>query len=101
MNTRPSFHSKTFPESQRDILGMIATDHHLGEILYAICQMHDAQAPETICSILLTDAEGKHLLNGAAPGLPTEYSEAIHGMAIGPQEGTCGTAAFRRELVVT
>jgi len=41
------------------------------------------------------------LLSGAAPGLPVEYSEAIHGMAIGPREGTCGTAAFRRELVVT
>lgn len=46
MNTRPSFHSKTFPESQRDILGMIATDHHLGDILCAICQMHDAQTPK-------------------------------------------------------
>ncbi len=80
---------------------MIATDHHLGDILIAICQMLDAEAPETFCSILLTDAEGRHLLSGAAPSLPAEYSEAIHGMAIGPQEGTCGTAAFRRELVVT
>jgi len=80
---------------------MIATDHHLGDILFAICQMLDAEAPDTFCSILLTDAEGRHLLSGAAPSLPAEYSEAIHGMAIGPQEGTCGTAAFRRELVVT
>ncbi|NER60087.1 EAL domain-containing protein, partial [Pseudomonas sp. MAFF212428] len=63
--------------------------------------MLDTQTPETYCSILLADAEGKHLLNAAAPGLPTEYSEAIDGMAIGPHEGTCGTAAFRRELVVT
>ena len=102
MNTRrTSFHSKTLPESQRDILGMIATDHHLGDILSAICQMLDDQAPETFCSILLTDAEGKRLLSGAAPSLPVEYSDAIHGMAIGPHEGTCGTAAFRRELVVT
>ncbi|WP_440974722.1 putative bifunctional diguanylate cyclase/phosphodiesterase [Pseudomonas koreensis] len=101
MNPRPSFQSKTFPQSQRDILGMIATDQHLGDVLCAICQMLDTQTPETYCSILLADAEGKHLLNGAAPGLPIEYSEAIDGMAIGPQEGTCGTAAFRRELVVT
>lgn len=101
MNPRPSFQSKTFHQSQRDILGMIATDQHLGDVLCAICQMLDTQTPETYCSILLADAEGKHLLNGAAPGLPTEYSEAIDGMAIGPQEGTCGTAAFRRELVIT
>ena len=101
MNTRPDFHSNTLPESHRDILGMIASDQHLDEILSAICQMQNAQSPDTFCSILLTDAEGKHLLSGAAPGLPAKYSEAIHGMAIGPQEGTCGTAAFRRELVVT
>lgn len=101
MDTRPGFHSKALPELQRDILGMIATDHHLGEVLCAICQMLDAQSPETFCSILLTDAEGKRLLSGAAPGLPVEYSRAVHGMAIGPEEGTCRTAAFRRGLVVT
>lgn len=102
MNTcSTSFNSKTLSESQRDILDMIATDRHLDEILCAICQMLDAQSPEIFSSILLADAEGKRLLNGAAPGLPIEYSQAIHGMAIGPQEGTCGTAAFRRELVVT
>ena len=101
MNTRPDFHSNTLPESHRDILGMIASDQHLDEILCAICQMQNAQSPDTFCSILLTDAEGKHLLSGAAPGLPAKYSEAIHGMAIGPTEGTCGTAAFRREMVVT
>ncbi|WP_061240372.1 bifunctional diguanylate cyclase/phosphodiesterase [Ectopseudomonas composti] len=93
--------SKTLADPQRDILGMIAADHHLDEILSAICQMLDTQAPTTRSSILLADAEGKRLLNGAAPGLPAEYNNAVHGMAIGPQEGTCGTAAFRRELVVT
>ena len=96
-----SVNSKTLSESQRDILDMIATDRHLDEILCAICQMLDAQSPEIFSSILLADAEGKRLLSAAAPGLPIEYSQAIHGMAIGPQEGTCGTAAFRRELVVT
>jgi GAF domain-containing protein len=63
--------------------------------------MFDSHSADTVCSILLTDAEGKRLLSAAAPGLPAEYSQAINGMAIGPQEGTCGTAAFRGELVVT
>jgi diguanylate cyclase (GGDEF)-like protein/PAS domain S-box-containing protein len=101
MNIRPDFHSNTLSESQSDILSMIASDQHLDEILCAICQMQNAQSPDTSCSILLSDAEGKHLLSAAAPGLPAKYSEAIHGMMIGPQEGTCGTAAFRREMVVT
>ncbi|WP_085687236.1 MULTISPECIES: bifunctional diguanylate cyclase/phosphodiesterase [unclassified Pseudomonas] len=98
---RTSYHGTVLSESRHDILGMIASNHQLNDILAAICLMIDAQYPDTLCSILLTDAEGKHLLNGAAPGLPSEYSKAIHGMPIGPHEGTCGTAAFRRELVVT
>lgn len=102
MNTScTSYHSMALSESQRDILGMIATNHQLHDILTAICLMIDAQDPGTLRSILLTDAQGKHLLKGAAPGLPPAYSDAIHGLPIGPQEGTCGTAAFRRELVVT
>lgn len=96
-----SYHSTALADSRHDILGMIAADHQLEDILTAICLMIDAQDPGTLCSILLTDAQGKHLLTGAAPSLPPAYTEAIHGIPIGPQEGTCGTAAFRRELVVT
>ncbi|MEN5147827.1 putative bifunctional diguanylate cyclase/phosphodiesterase [Pseudomonas rustica] len=102
MNIRPmSLHSQMPPKSERDVLGMIANDRHLDEILSVICRILDAQSVDTFCSILLVDAEGKRLLSTAAPGLPVEYSRAIDGMVIGPQEGTCGTAAFRRELVIT
>ncbi|NOM41669.1 hypothetical protein G9P95_30135, partial [Klebsiella pneumoniae] len=57
MNTScTSYHSMALSESQRDILGMIATNHQLHDILTAICLMIDAQDPGTLCSILLTDA---------------------------------------------
>ncbi|MDR0188930.1 EAL domain-containing protein [Pseudomonas yamanorum] len=102
MNIRPmSLQNQTPPKSERDLLGMIANDRNLDEILSVICHMLDAQSVDAFCSILLVDAEGKRLLSTAAPGLPVEYSRAINGMVIGPQEGTCGTAAFRRELVIT
>ena len=45
-------------------------------------------------SILLLDEDGKHLRHGAAPSLPLPYSEAIDGSEIGPQVGSCGTAAY-------
>lgn len=45
-------------------------------------------------SILLLDAEGKHLHHGAAPSLPPEYSAAIDGLEIGACAGSCGTAAY-------
>jgi PAS domain S-box-containing protein len=44
-------------------------------------------------SILLLDAEGKHLLHGAAPSLPDAYNKAINGIEIGESVGSCGTAA--------
>lgn len=45
-------------------------------------------------SILLLDADGKHLRHGAAPSLPPEYDAAIDGAEIGPCAGSCGTAAY-------
>jgi PAS domain S-box-containing protein len=45
-------------------------------------------------SILLLDADGKHLRHGAAPSLPRAYIEAIDGSEIGPCAGSCGTAAY-------
>jgi hypothetical protein len=54
---------------------------------------------DVLGSILLLDADGKHLRHGAAPSLPKAYSEAIDGAEIGPCAGSCGTAAFTAEPV--
>jgi|SRR6185437_12621063 len=45
-------------------------------------------------SILLLDADGRHLRDGAAPSLPAGYRQAINGAEIGPCAGSCGTAAY-------
>ena len=52
-----------------------------------------------LASVLLLDADGVHLRHGAAPGLPEAYNKAIDGLAIGPNEGSCGSAAYRRQPV--
>lgn len=51
-------------------------------------------------SILLLDEDGKHLRLGAAPSLDAAYNAAIDGITIGPDVGSCGTAAYTRETVV-
>lgn len=51
-------------------------------------------------SILVVDDEGQHLRHGGAPSLPETYSAAIDGVAIGPEVGSCGTAAFHDKTVV-
>ncbi len=50
-------------------------------------------------SILLIAPDGVHLEHGAAPTLPDSYCQAIHGTAIGPSVGSCGTAAFLKKPV--
>ena len=57
-------------------------------------QVEAAADGELLTSILLLDESGQHLSHGAAPDLPRSYCEAIDGQEIGPEAGSCGTAAF-------
>ncbi len=88
-------------ELQQRILDAIARHRgSLSEILTTIVQQVQDQRLGMIASILLLDNAGKHLLAGAAPGLPDAWNAAIDGAEIGPATGSCGTAAFRNERVI-
>lgn len=50
-------------------------------------------------SILMVDQDGKTLSTVAGPSLPLEYNEALHNIPIGPNFGSCGSAAFHRDIV--
>ena len=52
------------------------------------------------CTVLLADPSGRLLLPGAAPSLPAAYTQAIGAVRIDDGQGSCGTAAARREMVV-
>jgi GAF domain-containing protein len=52
-----------------------------------------AAETDMLTSILLL--EKNKLRHGAAPNLPRAYCEAIDGAEIGPDAGSCGTAAYR------
>ncbi len=79
---------------------MIAGGAALSEILEAVVSLMEDQAPEMLCSILLIDETGTRLMRAAASRSLDEYSEAVDGEAIGPCAGSCGTAAFRKQMVV-
>jgi diguanylate cyclase (GGDEF)-like protein/PAS domain S-box-containing protein len=82
------------------MLGMVARGQELAEILNAIVRQVESEDQTTLCSVLLLDAEGKHLLTGAAPSLPAFYNQAIHGIEIGVGVGSCGTAAALGQRVI-
>lgn len=91
----------TVVEGQKKALELALTGAPLPAVLEVIARTVEEQSSNgVLSSILLLDAEGKHLLHGAAPSLPEVYNAAIHGIAIGPMVGSCGTAAFRGETVV-
>lgn len=85
---------------EKQVLKMICQGAPLAEVLTAVTRSIEAQVADLRCSILLLDTTGTRLLHGAAPSLPAYYNELVHGVVIGPQVGSCGTAAYRRETVI-
>ena len=73
---------------------------HLKSTLDSLLQLIESQSDGVLCSVLLMDDSGQHLLHCAAPSLPKSFCDAIHGVAIGENVGSCGTAAFRRTQVI-
>jgi PAS domain S-box-containing protein len=98
-----SRHSQSLPttpilallETQRHVLGQIAAEVPLTEVLEGLARAMEAHyAGQSHVSILLLDETGKYLRLAAAPSLPECYSQAIDGLAIGPAAGPCGAAAL-------
>ncbi len=83
---------------QTRILEMVTTGAPLGDALDELCRLVEEQQPGLICSVLLL--EGDRLRDGAGPSLAATYRRAIDGVTIGPQVGSCGTAAYQRRPVV-
>ena len=85
---------------QRRVLEEIAAGRLLATVLDRLIRLVEEQSDGLLASTLLLDEDGQHLRHGAAPSLPDAYCGAVDGIEIGPQAGSCGTAAYRREPVV-
>ena len=70
----------------------------LSEVLTNIAQLVESQAEGMLCTIWLSDQDGKELRCAAAPSLPG-FSAQVGTMTVGPKGGSCGTAVYRRESV--
>ncbi|WP_395089219.1 PAS domain S-box protein [Armatimonas sp.] len=81
-------------------LALVAGGAPLSDVLQAIVQSTEARNPGILCSILLLDSDETHLLLGAAPSLPDTFNDAIQGLPIGPEVGSCGTAAYLGQRVI-
>jgi len=94
--------SEALIAGENRILEMIAGGASLKEVLTGLVRLYESVFPRVICTVLLMDSDGYRLRHGAAPSLPDTYTSAIDGARIGPQAGSCGTAAyFKRRVIVT
>jgi len=91
---------ETWLAGENRLLEMIARGDALAPILDAACRLVEEISSGSLCSILLLDPDGQRLRHGGAPSLPTSYTRAIDGSAIGPFVSSCGTAAYRKEPVI-
>ncbi|MET0553086.1 MAG: PAS domain S-box protein [Vicinamibacteria bacterium] len=81
------------------VVELVATNQPLADVLSELVQMVERQRPEMIASLLLL--RGGRLFQGTTSRLPKEVGHAIAGgIPLGPAAGSCGTAAWRREMVV-
>ena len=108
---RPTVASGTLQDITERVLGerllaaetraltALSLDMPLKAVLEEVLIGLESVLPGACASVLLVSKDG-HVRAGAAPGLPEDFLNAFNGMAIGPSAGSCGAAAFRREVVV-
>jgi diguanylate cyclase (GGDEF)-like protein len=80
---------------------LIARDAPLADVLGELVEGIERYEPSVIPCVVLLDRESNTLHPGAAPSLPPHYLAAIDGVVIGPNIGTCGSAAWSGDFTVT
>jgi PAS domain S-box-containing protein len=93
--------SEAMQAGEKQALQLLAEGATLDTVLAFLVRVIEGHSGDGMLgSILLLDADGRHLRHGAAPSLPAAYTHALDGLAIGPAVGSCGTAAWRKEAVI-
>ncbi|HEX3704196.1 MAG TPA: sigma 54-interacting transcriptional regulator [Vicinamibacterales bacterium] len=82
-------------------LELIVRGASLDAVLEALCDGIDALDPNVVSSVLLADPEGQRLWPKAGRRVPEDYKQLMTPLPIAPSMGACGTAAFRKQRVIS
>jgi formate hydrogenlyase transcriptional activator len=85
--------------AEKRTLELIADGASLSEVLNDLCAAIDVHTSATSL-VFLMDRGGQQLLPIAGPHLPPAVTAAFTPWPIGPNMGSCGTAAFTKERVI-
>lgn len=101
MTDATSTHRKELlQQGQAAVLNHLYRNDPLEDICSTIVKTIENVETGLICSILRLKKETETLHKLAAPSLPDFYNDAIEGMAIGSDIGSCGAAAFHKKRIV-
>jgi len=93
-------HTSSIVLGQNSILEMLAKQQPLDALLSEINRMVEMKLPNALSSLLILDHSRQHLLTVSAPTLPKAYCQAIGKIPVGPEKGSCGSAAYRNKMVI-
>ncbi len=83
------------------VLTLLGQGAELSELLNAIVRLGEYHDPSIKGSVLLFDSSREQLVQASAPSLPDDYKELFkEGIPIGPNAGSCGTAAYLKKRVI-
>jgi diguanylate cyclase (GGDEF)-like protein/PAS domain S-box-containing protein len=85
--------SKQLWSLQQLIMSSLADEIPITDIADQLCRRVEAIAPDVVSSLLHIDGSG-HIHPLGAPSLPDDFSRSLEGVAIGPDVGSCGSAAY-------
>ncbi len=93
--------SSLVTETERAMLELVADDAPLAAVLDTLTRAIERISPQSLCTIMLLDeVHRRRLLMASGPSLPRSYLDAAHGLEIGPDIGSCGSAAYRNETTI-
>jgi diguanylate cyclase (GGDEF)-like protein/PAS domain S-box-containing protein len=91
--------TKQLRSLQQLIMNALADEIPITDIADQLCRRVEEIAPDVVSSLLHIDDCGLvHPLGG--PSLPEDYSRALDGIAIGPDVGSCGSAAYYGKAIL-
>ena len=86
--------------AQRDVLERIVRGDQLSSAIADLILSIEAASESDVAGSVLLLEDGLRLRHCAAPSLPSAYNDAIDGITIGPDVGSCGTAAYTAQPVI-
>ncbi|WP_344808332.1 putative bifunctional diguanylate cyclase/phosphodiesterase [Allohahella marinimesophila] len=87
-------------EAQQEVIEKIALGNDLSSCLDLICNRIEAIIDSPLVRSSIMILSGDKLSHAAAPSLPATYCSAVDNLPIGPDMGSCGTAAYTGQQVI-